>query len=91
MTGSPTVGSIEAVSLDARIMAMGAGGMGLHATGSGLGESPGVVVNMVCITNLAAMYDLFGHVPSLLQRKIAKIDAANADNNKCVLPSQTPV
>ncbi len=43
MAGSPAVGSIKAMSVDARIMAMGAGGMGLHATCGGLGQSPGVV------------------------------------------------
>jgi hypothetical protein len=91
VAGSPAVGSIEAASMDTRIMVMGAGGMGSHAMGGGLGESLGMVINMACIADLAAMYNLFGHVPSLLRRKLAKIDAANADSDECMPPSQTPM
>ncbi len=91
VAGSPAVGSIEAMSMDARVMVMGAGGMGLHATGGGLGESPGMVINTMYITNLAAMYGLFRRILSSLRRKMAKIDAANPDNNECAPPSQTPM
>ncbi|KAL3815950.1 hypothetical protein ACHAXA_003571 [Cyclostephanos tholiformis] len=64
VAGSPTVGSVAAASADARMMAIGPGGMGSHATGGGLGESPGVVIDTARIADLAAMYDLFGRVPS---------------------------
>ncbi len=60
---SPVVGSVEAVSADARIMAIVAGGMGLHATSGGLGKSLGMVIDTAYIANLAAMYDLFGCIP----------------------------
>ncbi len=63
----------------------------MHATGSGLDKSPGMVIDMAHITNLAAMYNLFGHIPSLLQRKMAEIDAVDADNDECTPPSQTPM
>jgi hypothetical protein len=81
LAGSPAVGSVKAASADSRIMAMGAGGMGSNATGGGLDKSPGVVINTARIANLAAMYDLFGCVPSLLQKKMAKINTTDADNN----------
>jgi hypothetical protein len=91
VAGSPAVGSVQAASADARVMVMGAGGMGLLAVCGGLGKSPGVVINMASIADLAAMYDLFERVSSSPRRKMAEINTANADNDECAPPSQTPV
>lgn len=69
VASSPAMGGVAAASADARL---GFGGVGQGRMGTGTstmdegdsGESSGVVIDRVRIADLAAMYDLFGRVPS---------------------------